>query len=226
MCSSDSENENHPKQDSVAGEARLQRPVGVQNTCHGCDVREPVQRLPSSSAKTPDHFRTRCRCERHHQEERSEPDVKERMQQIPADCRESLLRGYENMSACRRIQCNYTIEYHIRDGMDGAVEKPEQAQRPPILYERMPTRQPAEWRDRECQTKKSERPESRASDDRVKRRNAEVWQRIPKNERQRTEAQCEDKPLQNWPSYRSPNDSCWEKNGSTFVSKLSPTCPL
>ena len=63
----------------------------------------------------------------------------------------------------------------------------------------MPTRQPSDRRDGECQTKKSERPESCASDDRVIWRNAEVCQRIPKDERERAEAQCEGKPLQDLP---------------------------
>src|SRR5215470_13352762 len=66
----------------------------------------------------------------------------------------------------------------------------------------MPTRQPSDWRDGKCQTKKSKRPESCASDDRVIRRNAEVCQRIPNDKRERAEAQCEDKPLQDLPSYR------------------------
>ena len=135
ICSPDSENENHREQDGIAGQAKLQRPVGVQNTCHGRGIREPVQRLPSSSAKTPDHFRTRRRCERHHQDERRQPDVKERTQKIPADCRESLLRGYENMRAGRRIHCNHSIEDHIRDSMNGAVEKAEESKHPPVLYE-------------------------------------------------------------------------------------------
>src|SRR5689334_10347999 len=86
--------------------------------------------------------------------------------------------------------------------MDSSVEKSEQAEHSPVLHEGMPARQPSYGRDGECQTEKSERPESGASDDRVIGRNAEVCQRIPHDQRERAEAQCEDKPLQDRALYR------------------------